>query len=170
MSLLISKGRTPAPVWPQRDLLTTLNRRWPATSTTWRKSSSVLWDPGKVRTDEDSGVRQPNKRPGWESDGLALPTQVPTENHCALSSPDLVSRTDLAPPPKEERRIQSACSPNMIGYRQRWLQENRTWLYLSCLSPLYLYGPGECNVLTWTFKSSSHSGDECALVSWHIRF
>uniref|UniRef100_A0AAQ4QNG3 Pericentrin/AKAP-450 centrosomal targeting domain-containing protein n=1 Tax=Gasterosteus aculeatus aculeatus TaxID=481459 RepID=A0AAQ4QNG3_GASAC len=48
----------------------------------------------------------------------------------------------LAPPPKEERRIQSACSPHMIGYRQRWLQENRTWLYLSCLSPLYLNGPG----------------------------
>ncbi|XP_069391966.1 pericentrin isoform X4 [Paralichthys olivaceus] len=44
--------------------------------------------------------------------------------------------------PKEERRIRSACSPDMIGYRQRWLQENRTWLYLSCLSPLYLYGPG----------------------------
>ncbi|XP_039994200.1 pericentrin isoform X3 [Xiphias gladius] len=53
-----------------------------------------------------------------------------------------VSKTHLALPPKEERRIQSACSPDMIGYRQRWLQENRTWLYLSCLSPLYLYGPG----------------------------
>nr|XP_046269155.1 pericentrin isoform X2 [Scatophagus argus] len=53
-----------------------------------------------------------------------------------------ISETNLAPPPKEERRIQSACSPDMIGYRQRWLQENRTWLYLSCLSPLYLYGPG----------------------------
>ncbi|KAG7229208.1 hypothetical protein INR49_013151 [Caranx melampygus] len=53
-----------------------------------------------------------------------------------------VSKTHLAVPPKEERRIQSACSPGMIGYRQRWLQENRTWLYLSCLSPLYLYGPG----------------------------
>ncbi|KAK2826430.1 hypothetical protein Q5P01_020644 [Channa striata] len=53
-----------------------------------------------------------------------------------------VSKTHLAVPPKEGRRIQSACSPDMIGYRQRWLQENRTWLYLSCLSPLYLYGPG----------------------------
>ncbi|XP_044023203.1 pericentrin isoform X3 [Siniperca chuatsi] len=53
-----------------------------------------------------------------------------------------VSKTHLALPPKEERRIQSACSPDMIGYRQRWLQENRTWLYLSCLSPLYLNGPG----------------------------
>ncbi|KAL6105456.1 pcnt [Pungitius sinensis] len=51
-------------------------------------------------------------------------------------------KTCLAPPPKEERRIQSACSPHMIGYRQRWLQENRTWLYLSCLSPIYLNGPG----------------------------
>ncbi|XP_036981473.1 pericentrin isoform X2 [Acanthopagrus latus] len=51
-----------------------------------------------------------------------------------------VSKTGLAP--KEERRIQSACSPDMIGYRQRWLQENSTWLYLSCLSPLYLNGPG----------------------------
>ncbi|XP_074517499.1 pericentrin isoform X3 [Sebastes fasciatus] len=53
-----------------------------------------------------------------------------------------VSKTHLALPPKAERRIQSACSPDMIGYRQRWLQENRTWLYLSCLSPLYLNGPG----------------------------
>ncbi|XP_038584251.1 pericentrin isoform X3 [Micropterus salmoides] len=53
-----------------------------------------------------------------------------------------ISKTHLALPPKEERRIQSACSPDMIGYRQRWLQENRTWLYLSCLSPLYLNGPG----------------------------
>ncbi|XP_028995899.1 pericentrin isoform X2 [Betta splendens] len=53
-----------------------------------------------------------------------------------------VSKTQLAVPPKEERRIQSACSPDMLGYRQRWLQENRTWLYLSCLSPLYLNGPG----------------------------
>ncbi|XP_031165614.2 pericentrin isoform X4 [Sander lucioperca] len=52
------------------------------------------------------------------------------------------SKTHLALPPKEERRIQSACSPDMIGYRQRWLQDNRTWLYLSCLSPLYLNGPG----------------------------
>ncbi|XP_029316030.1 LOW QUALITY PROTEIN: pericentrin [Cottoperca gobio] len=43
---------------------------------------------------------------------------------------------------QEERRIQPVCSPDMIGYRQRWLQENRTWLYLSCLSPLYLNGPG----------------------------
>ncbi|XP_073339040.1 pericentrin isoform X2 [Pagrus major] len=51
-----------------------------------------------------------------------------------------VSKTRLTP--KEERRIQSACSPDMIGYRQRWLQENSTWLYLSCLSPLYLNGPG----------------------------
>ncbi|XP_030299600.1 pericentrin isoform X3 [Sparus aurata] len=51
-----------------------------------------------------------------------------------------VSKTRLAP--KEERRIQSACSPDMIGYRQRWLQENSTWLYLSCLSPLYLNSPG----------------------------
>nr|XP_057947420.1 pericentrin isoform X4 [Doryrhamphus excisus] len=48
----------------------------------------------------------------------------------------------LVPPPREERRLQAACSPDMIGYRQRWLQENRTWLYLSCLSPLYLHGPG----------------------------
>ncbi|XP_031703854.1 pericentrin [Anarrhichthys ocellatus] len=53
-----------------------------------------------------------------------------------------VSETHLAPPPKDERRIQSAYSPDMIGYRQRWLHENRTWLYLSCLSPLYLNGPG----------------------------
>ncbi|XP_029937869.1 pericentrin isoform X2 [Myripristis murdjan] len=55
-----------------------------------------------------------------------------------------VSKTHLALPPKEEmrRQGQTACSPDMIGYRQRWLQENRTWLYLSCLSPLYLYGPG----------------------------
>ncbi|KAM9777455.1 LOW QUALITY PROTEIN: pericentrin [Neosynchiropus ocellatus] len=54
-----------------------------------------------------------------------------------------VRETRLAPPANADRRIQSACSPDMIGYRQRWLQENRTWLYLSCLSPLYLYGPGE---------------------------
>ncbi|XP_067335427.1 pericentrin isoform X2 [Channa argus] len=53
-----------------------------------------------------------------------------------------VSKTHLGVSTKEERRIRSACSPDMIGYRQRWLQENRTWLYLSCLSPLYLYGPG----------------------------
>ncbi|XP_062252996.1 pericentrin isoform X2 [Platichthys flesus] len=43
---------------------------------------------------------------------------------------------------KEERKIWSRSSSDMIGYRQRWLQENRTWLYLSCLSPLYLNGPG----------------------------
>ncbi|XP_027130303.1 pericentrin isoform X5 [Larimichthys crocea] len=58
-----------------------------------------------------------------------------------------VSKTHLAVPPKEERRIQSACSPDMIGYRQRWLQENSTWLYLSCLSPLYLNGTAGPSVL-----------------------
>lgn len=82
--------------------------------------------------------------------GLTFPWNQIPQNLCALSSPNLVSKTHLAVPPKEERRIQSACSPGMVGYRQRWLQENRTWLYLSCLSPLYLYGPGECecNMLT----------------------
>lgn len=60
ISRLISKGRTPAPVWPRQDLLTILSRRWLTTSTTWRKSSSGLWDPGKVRTDKDGGVNQPN--------------------------------------------------------------------------------------------------------------
>ncbi|XP_074547801.1 pericentrin [Halichoeres trimaculatus] len=54
----------------------------------------------------------------------------------------VIQDTDLSPPPTEERRLQSACSPHMTGYRQRWLQENRTWLYLSCLSPIYLNGPG----------------------------
>ncbi|KAK5857626.1 hypothetical protein PBY51_010856 [Eleginops maclovinus] len=53
-----------------------------------------------------------------------------------------VSKTHIALSPKEERRIQLPCSPDMIGYRQRWLQENRTWLYLSCLSPPYVNGPG----------------------------
>ncbi|KAM7376064.1 hypothetical protein PAMP_005812 [Pampus punctatissimus] len=66
-----------------------------------------------------------------------------------------VSETHLVPPPKEERRIQAACSPDMIGYRQRWLQENRTWLYLSCLSPVYLYGPGS-SVLQPDTKRSDH--------------
>lgn len=81
-----------------------------------------------------------------------------SHNHCALSSPNLVSKTHLAVLPKEERRIQSACSPDMIGYRQRWLQENRTWLYLSCLSPLYLNGPGECECKVLTPpKSKQHS-------------
>ncbi|XP_036065913.1 pericentrin isoform X4 [Oryzias melastigma] len=59
-----------------------------------------------------------------------------------------ISRTDLVLSPKEERRMQSACSPDMIGYRQRWLQENRTWLYLSCLSPLYLSSPGSAVLQT----------------------
>ncbi|KAM3870972.1 pericentrin [Diretmus argenteus] len=55
-----------------------------------------------------------------------------------------VNKIHLVLPPNEETRSrgQAACSPDMIGYRQRWLQENGTWLYLSCLSPLYLYGPG----------------------------
>ncbi|XP_042292883.1 pericentrin isoform X3 [Thunnus maccoyii] len=66
-----------------------------------------------------------------------------------------VSKTHLVPPPKEERKIQAACSPDMIGYRQRWLQENRTWLYLSCLSPVYLYGPGS-SVLQPDPKKSDH--------------
>lgn len=74
----------------------------------------------------------------------------PAKNLCALSSPGLVDETHLAPLPKEERRIRSTCSPDMIGYRQRWLQENRTWLYLSCLSPLYLDGPGECECTVLT--------------------
>ncbi|XP_025756941.1 pericentrin [Oreochromis niloticus] len=58
-----------------------------------------------------------------------------------------VNKTHLSPPPKEERKLQSPCSPDMIGYRQHWLQENGTWLYLSCLSPLYLYGPGSSGLL-----------------------
>ncbi|KAJ3613831.1 hypothetical protein NHX12_020077, partial [Muraenolepis orangiensis] len=54
-----------------------------------------------------------------------------------------VQRRLVGSKPEEIKRLaQPACSRDMIGYRQRWLQENRTWLYLSCLSPLYLYGPG----------------------------
>ncbi|KAK1894257.1 Pericentrin, partial [Dissostichus eleginoides] len=52
-----------------------------------------------------------------------------------------VSKTHIALSPKEERRIQPPCSPDMIGNRQRWLRDNRTWLYLSCLSPPYVNGP-----------------------------
>ncbi|KAI9528762.1 hypothetical protein NQZ68_017360 [Dissostichus eleginoides] len=63
------------------------------------------------------------------------------ENLCALSSPKQVSKTHIALSPKEERRIQPPCSPDMIGNRQRWLRDNRTWLYLSCLSPPYVNGP-----------------------------
>ncbi|KAL3968743.1 ryanodine receptor 1 [Sarotherodon galilaeus] len=58
-----------------------------------------------------------------------------------------VNKTHLSPSPKEERKLQSPCSPDMTGYRQHWLQENGTWLYLSCLSPLYLYGPGSSGLL-----------------------
>ncbi|XP_066518729.1 pericentrin isoform X2 [Hoplias malabaricus] len=32
----------------------------------------------------------------------------------------------------EERR---RSLPDMMGFRQKWLHENRTWMYLSCLSP-----------------------------------
>lgn len=42
--------------------------------------------------------------------------------------------------PREERR-QSL--PDMMGFRQKWLHENRTWLYLSCLSPGYMWPLGE---------------------------
>ncbi|XP_042179861.1 pericentrin-like isoform X7 [Oncorhynchus tshawytscha] len=55
-----------------------------------------------------------------------------------------VRRAYLAPPPS---------SPDMIGYWQRWLQKNRTLLYLSCLSPIYRYGPDSPSLLSYHKKS-----------------
>ncbi|KAK3575590.1 hypothetical protein QTP86_030993 [Hemibagrus guttatus] len=40
----------------------------------------------------------------------------------------------VRPVPQDERR---RSLPDMMGFRQKWLHENRTWLYLSCLSPGY---------------------------------
>ncbi|XP_064183587.1 pericentrin isoform X2 [Anguilla rostrata] len=47
-----------------------------------------------------------------------------------------------------EPRRQSPLSQSgaMMGYRQKWLRENRTWLYLSCLSPVYMSGLGSAAI------------------------
>lgn len=42
--------------------------------------------------------------------------------------------------PRDERR---RSFPDMMGFRQKWLHENRTWLYLSCLSPGFRWPLGE---------------------------
>ncbi|KAJ8003709.1 hypothetical protein DPEC_G00151130 [Dallia pectoralis] len=61
-----------------------------------------------------------------------------------LGAAQTVSSSYLAPPPT---------FPVMIGGRQRWLQENRTWLYLSCLSPIYLNRPGSSSPLSHSKES-----------------
>ncbi|XP_061089610.1 pericentrin isoform X2 [Conger conger] len=43
---------------------------------------------------------------------------------------------------EERRQSPLSRSADMMGSRQKWLRENRTWLYLSCLSPMYLSGLG----------------------------
>ncbi|KAI5613710.1 pericentrin [Silurus asotus] len=45
----------------------------------------------------------------------------------------------VRPVPRDERR---RSLPDMMGFRQKWLHENRIWLYLSCLSPSYTWPLG----------------------------
>ncbi|XP_053085782.1 pericentrin isoform X3 [Pangasianodon hypophthalmus] len=45
----------------------------------------------------------------------------------------------VRPVPRDERR---RSLPDMMGFRQKWLHENRSWLYLSCLSPGYMWPLG----------------------------
>ena len=87
---------------------------------------------------------------------ISLP---PRENHISLTP----RGNPLSPEPREEQRREghTTCSPNMVGYRQRWLQENRTWLYLSCLSPIYLNGPGECECNILTPPKNPHIVPKC---------
>ncbi|KAF5895396.1 pericentrin-like isoform X1 [Clarias magur] len=46
----------------------------------------------------------------------------------------------VRPVPRDERR---RSLPDMMGFRQKWLHENRSWLYLRCLSPGYMWPVGE---------------------------
>ncbi|XP_034431835.1 pericentrin isoform X3 [Hippoglossus hippoglossus] len=100
--------------------------------------------PFRLHNRSNSSTTLPSGHPGVESQD---PEGSLTEyiNHLEKVQQRLVGARQVSKThrlAKEERKIRSACSRDMIGYRQRWLQENGTWLYLSCLSPLYLYGPG----------------------------
>ncbi|XP_041937338.1 pericentrin isoform X2 [Alosa sapidissima] len=42
---------------------------------------------------------------------------------------------------------------HMMGQRQKWLSENRSWHYLSCLTPAYMLPPGSPSLLSYPRKS-----------------
>ncbi|KAF4080235.1 hypothetical protein AMELA_G00168080 [Ameiurus melas] len=56
----------------------------------------------------------------------------------------------VRPVPRDERR---RSLPDMMGFRQKWLHENRTWLYLSCLSPGYMWPLGSSATFPFPRKS-----------------
>lgn len=85
---------------------------------------------------------------------LACPWLIPQDWCISWTSCCWCSLSALRPAvPRDERR---RSLPDMMGFRQKWLHENRTWLYLSCLSPGYMWPLGEWRARPAPLRGSHH--------------